>query len=100
MDLHEKHFYESNTLAMKFSCIIQAFELIATILYQDQRVGFLNTTAMVIMQVIILIASVVSYALYKRRNRGKYLLMGWLAASYVVVMAGSVHITYMWGVEF
>lgn len=96
MDLHEKHFYESNSLAMRFSCIIQAFELISTILYQDQRVGFLNTTAMVIMQVIILIASVVSYALYKRRNRGKYLLMGWLAASYVVVMAGSVHITYMW----
>ena len=96
MDLHERHFVESNSLAIRFSCIIQAFELIATILYQDQRVGFLNTTAMVIMQVIILITSVICYSMYKSRNRGKYLLMGWLAASYLVVMVGSVHITYMW----
>ncbi|WP_029231728.1 methyl-accepting chemotaxis protein [Butyrivibrio sp. VCB2006] len=96
MDLHEKHFYESNLLAFKFSCIIHAFMLASTIVYQAERVGFLNTTSMCILQVITIIASVVSYILYSRRNRGKYLLMGCAVADYLVVMLGSVHITYMW----
>ena len=96
MDLHEKHFYESNLLAFKFACIIQGFEILATILYQDARVGFLNTTAMVIMQVLILIACVASYMMFSRKALGKYMLMGCLSVSYLVVMLGSVHITYMW----
>ena len=96
MDLHEKHFYESNLLAFKFSCIVQAFELLATILYQDSRVGFMTTTSMVILQVLIAIASIVTYVMFSRKTTGKYWLLGCLAASYLVVMLGSVHITYMW----
>nr|WP_297763581.1 methyl-accepting chemotaxis protein [uncultured Butyrivibrio sp.] len=96
MSLQEKQIYESNLLAFKFACIIQAFELIATVAYQSQRVGFMNTVSMSVLQILIYIASVVSFVMYSKRTRGKYLLMGCLAGSYLVVMLGSVHITYMW----
>ena len=96
MSLQEKQFYESNLLAFKFSCIIQAFEILATVLYRASRVGFMTTTSMLVLQVIIFIANIVFFVLYKSHTRGKYLLMSCLAAGYLVVMLGSVHVTYMW----
>ena len=46
MSLQEKHMYESNLLAFKLACVIQAFEILSTIIYQADRVGWFNTTAM------------------------------------------------------
>ena len=98
MDLKEKHIFESNRLAFKFAIIVQMFELAATILYQAQRVGpnFVNTTSMAVCQIIIFIISICSYLKYSHRTRGRYLLMGSLTASYLVLMSGCVHVTYMW----
>lgn len=98
MDIKERHIYESNRLAFRFAIIIQAFELLATILYQDQRVGFsfINTISMSVMQVLFFVLSIYSFARYSRRTRGRYLLMASMLLGYLVVMLGSVHITYMW----
>lgn len=96
MDLKDRHVWERNKLAFKFGSIVQFFELAATILYADQRVGFVNTAFMATCQIIIAGFFVFSYLKYSRRNRGKYLMMAALVASYAVVMLGSVHITYMW----
>ncbi len=96
MSLQEKHMYESNLLAFKFACIIQGFEILATILYQADRVGWINTTTMLVLQVIIVIASIVCFVKFNKTQMGKYLLMGCMAAGYLVVMIGSVHVPYMW----
>ena len=96
MDMKDKHIYESNLLAFKFGLIIQIFELLATLLYGSDRVGFLTTAVMAVLQSIILAASIVFFALYKKRTRGQYLMMTCMILSYLVVMLGSVHVTYMW----
>ncbi|QFJ54967.1 methyl-accepting chemotaxis protein [Pseudobutyrivibrio xylanivorans] len=96
MDLREQHVYERNKLAFKLGSIIQLFQLVATVAYADQRVGFMNTTIMVVLQVICGAFFVYSYLRYSHRNRGKYFMMLAGLFSYLVVMLGSVHITYMW----
>lgn len=96
MELKDRHVYERNKLAFKLGSIILFFQLVATVAYADQRVGFMNTTIMVILQVICACFFVYSYLRYSHRNRGKYLMMLSSLASYLVVMLGSVHITYMW----
>ena len=52
MDINERHIYESNLLAFKFACIVQAFEMISTVVYARDRVGFINTAGMLIFQAI------------------------------------------------
>ncbi len=96
MSLHDKHLLESNTLAFKFGCIIQAFQLVSTIVYQSGRVGLVNTTIMMILQIIILIGSIAGYVMYKGSDKSKYGLMICLYLSYFVVMFGSVHVAYLW----
>lgn len=96
MDLKNRHIWERNKLAFKFGSIIQFFELVATVVYAAERVGFVNTAFMVTCQVLIAGFFVYSYLRYSHRNRGKYLMMTALLASYFVVMLGSVHVTYMW----
>ena len=96
MSLQEKHVYESNLLAFKFACIVQAFEILSTIIYQADRVGFLNTVSMVVLQVIFLAIGVFGFIKYNRSATGKYINMGVLAAGYLIVMLGSVHVPYMW----
>ena len=98
MDLKERHIYESNKLGFKLACIIQVFELAATILYRDQRVGFsfVNTTTMSIIQIIMFICSIYAYLRYSHRTRGRYLMLGSMLIGYAVLMAGCVHVTYMW----
>ena len=63
MDLRERHVYESNKLAFRFALIVQGFELLTTILYQDQRVGFsfINTASMTVMQILLLMLTVINY---------------------------------------
>ena len=96
MSLKDKHIFESNKLAFWFAVIVQVFQLMATILYADQRVGFVNTAFMATCQVIVFVISIYGFARYRRRTRGRYILMGCLVCSYFVTMIGSVHITYMW----
>ncbi|SOB98534.1 methyl-accepting chemotaxis protein [Pseudobutyrivibrio ruminis] len=98
MDIKERHIYESNKLGFKLACIIQVFELAATILYSDQRVGFsfVNTTTMSILQIIVFIFSIYAYLRYSHRTRGRYLMIGSMLIGYAVLMAGCVHVTYMW----
>ena len=98
MDIKERHIYESNKLGFKLACIIQVFELAATILYSAQRVGFsfVNTTTMSILQIIVFIFSIYAYLRYSRRTRGRYLMIGSMLIGYAVMMLGSVHVTYMW----
>ena len=75
MSLQEKQVYESNTLAFKFACIIQVFELLSTILYAAERVGFMTTATMAIPQAIILVISVVCFFMFRTQRRGKIYLM-------------------------
>ncbi len=96
MSLKDKHIFESNKLAFWFAVIVQVFQLMATILYADQRVGFVNTAFMATCQAIVFVISIYGFARYRRRTRGRYILMGCLVCSYFVTMIGSVHITYMW----
>ena len=98
MDIKERHIYESNKLAFKFACIIQVFEIAATILYNPERVGFsfINTTTMTIVQVLMFILSIYSFARYSHRTRGRYLMMAAMLVGYCMMMIGSVHVTYMW----
>ena len=98
MDLKERHIYESNKLGFKLACIIQIFELAATILYSDQRVGFpfVNTVTMSIVLIIMFICSIYAYFRYSHRTRGRYLMLGSMLIGYAVLMAGCVHVTYMW----
>ena len=96
MSLHDKHYMESNTLAFKFACIVQAFEFLSTIVYQAARVGLINTTAMLILQGIIFGVSIWGYIAFKTSPKGKYILMICMYLSYFVVMFGSVHVAYLW----
>ena len=96
MDIHERHTYERNLLAFKFACIIQAFEMLSTIVYRASRVGFIGTAGMLVMQVIALGITIFAFAAYSRRTRGMYLLMGGISLSYLIVMVGSVHVPYLW----
>ncbi|MBR4708417.1 MAG: chemotaxis protein [Pseudobutyrivibrio sp.] len=98
MDLRERHVYESNKLAFRFALIVQGFELLTTILYQDQRVGFsfINTVSMTVMQILLVMLTVINYIRYSHRTRGQYYNMACLLASYIVTMLGSVHVVYMW----
>jgi methyl-accepting chemotaxis protein len=96
MSLQEKHVYENNRMAFRFACIIQVFQIISTILYQEARVGFFNTTVMVILQILILCGSVAGYFVLGKTNNGKYVQIATLMASYLVVMLGSVHVPYLW----
>ena len=96
MTLHEKQLYESNRLAFRFALIIQAFQLISTVVYQADRVGILNTTIMVILQLLIIGASIGAYYMYGKQQTGRYAQIGCLIASYLVIMVGSVHVAYLW----
>ena len=96
MSLNEKHTYESNLLAFKLACVIQVFELLATILYRADRVGWLNTTFMVVAHVILAILFVFFFVKFGKDEKGKYLMMTCMAVGYLVVMLGSIHVPYMW----
>lgn len=96
MTLQEKHIYESNLLAFKLACIINAFEILSTIVYNSDRVGPLNMVAMLVLQIIILIAFILSFAKFNRDEKGKYIIMGCMLAGYLVVTIGSVHVPYLW----
>ena len=96
MSLKDRHIYERNKLAFKFGSIIMGFELLSTIVYQANRVGFLTTSIMLVLQALIASFFIFSYLRFSKAATGKYLMMTALIASYLVVMLGSVHITYMW----
>ena len=96
MTLQEKQLYESNRLAFRFSLIIQVFQLISTVVYRVGRVGIFNTTAMMILQTLIIAASVAGYLLYGKQQMGRIIQMTCLIVSYLVVMIGSVHVAYLW----
>lgn len=96
MELKDKHVYERNKLAFRFGTIIMVFELLSTIVYRAARVGFLTTEVMLVIQALIAGFFIFSYLRYSKRNRGKYFMMMAHLASYLVVMLGSVHITYIW----
>lgn len=96
MSLHDRHLYETNKLAFKFACIVQFFEIVSTIVYQAERVGLINTTAMVIIQVIMLGISIWGYITFRNSPKGKYILMVCMYLSYFTIMFGSVHVAYLW----
>ena len=96
MTLQEKQIYESNLLAFKLACIINVFEILSTIVYRADRVGVLNTTAMLVLQFIVLALFVFSYIKFSHDEKGKYLIMGCMIANYLVVMLGIVHVPYLW----
>jgi methyl-accepting chemotaxis protein len=96
MSLQEKHVYESNLLAFKLAFIINVFEILSTVVYRAERVGVLNTAAMLVLQFIILGIFVFSFIKFNRDEKGKYLSMGCMLAGYLVVILGSVHVPYMW----
>ncbi|WP_026526336.1 methyl-accepting chemotaxis protein [Butyrivibrio sp. VCD2006] len=96
MDIHERHIYESNLLAFRFACVVQAFEMISTVVYARDRVGFINTAGMLVFQVIGLIITIVAFAVYSKRTRGKYILMAGMCFGYFFLMLGIVHVPYLY----
>ena len=96
MSLQEKQVYESNLLAFKLACIINVFEILSTVVYRAERVGVLNTAAMLAIQFVILGIFVLSFIKFNRDEKGKYLSMGCMIAGYLIVMLGSVHVPYLW----
>lgn len=96
MNLVEKHMYENNRLAFRCAIIVQAFELLATIIYQADRVGILNTPIMVVLQVICFVVTIVAYVKFGHMQFGRNMLFAGMYVGYFVVMLGSVHIPYMW----
>ncbi|MCR5721750.1 MAG: chemotaxis protein [Lachnospiraceae bacterium] len=96
MSLQEKHIYESNLLAFKLALIINVFEILSTIVYKADRVGVLNTTVMLVLQIIILAIFVFSFIKFSRDEKGKYLIMSCMIAGYLVVILGIVHVPYLW----
>lgn len=96
MSLQEKHIYESNLLAFKLALIINVFEILSTIVYQADRVGVLNTTVMLALQIVILAVFVFSFIKFRRDEKGKYLIMSCMIAGYLVVILGIVHVPYLW----
>ena len=96
MDIHERHIYESNLLAFKFACIVQAFEMISTIVYARDRVGFINTAGMLVFQAIGLAITIFAFVAYSKRTRGKFILMAGMCFGYVFLMLGDVHVPYLY----
>lgn len=96
MSLQEKHIYESNLLAFKLALIINVFEILSTIVYQADRVGVLNTTVMLALQIVILAVFVFSFIKFRHDEKGKYLIMSCMIAGYLVVILGIVHVPYLW----
>ena len=96
MSLQEQHILESNRLAFKFGCIIQGFMLLSTIVYQAGREGFMTTTIMIILQVILIGVQIWGFAVYRTKKTGQIITLSSISLAYFVVMLGSVHVPYMW----
>jgi methyl-accepting chemotaxis protein len=95
MELQDRHIYESNLLALKFALIIQAFELASTIVYRLDR-PLISTPLLFVLQLIIVGITVFNFIKFGKKRRGKYLMMGCMAANYTLVMFGAVHVPYLW----
>lgn len=96
MNLADRHVFERNNLAFKFALIIQFFELASTYVYGAGRVGFMTTISMMVLQVLALIGTILSYILYSKSAKGKYFLMICMCFGYLIVMLGNIHVPYMW----
>ena len=96
MSLHDQHILESNRLAFKFACIIQAFMLLSTVVYQAGREGFMTTPVMLILQIILVAVQIWGYAVYRTKKTGQFITLASLSAAYLIVMLGSVHVPYLW----
>ncbi len=95
MELQEKHIYESNLLAFRFACIIQAFELISTIVYQLDR-PLISTPVLFTLQLIATAVSIFGFFKFGKSRRGQYILMTCMAVNYALVLIGAVHVPYLW----
>lgn len=94
MSLEVKHMKENNRVCMIMSLIIQAFILAATFLYQEDR--WFSTTAMMIIEVICIIVTVLGYITLGDKESGHYPLLLSLAVDYMIILLGSFHTPYMW----
>ena len=61
MSLQDRHIYEKNVLAFKFGLIIQFFEILSTIVYGSGRVGWINSAAMMVLQVLAIVAFILVF---------------------------------------
>ncbi len=94
MDIKTRHRIESNKLSMILGLIIQAFMLLATILYMSGRL--FPTIPLVIVEFICILSSIMGYVKLKESPKGHYAQLIPLAINYMFVLIGSLHVPYLW----
>ena len=94
MNLKKKHDNENNRVCIALSLLVQLFIIAATVLYREGR-NF-STAAMLIVQGLCLVITVVGYVLLKKSRFCHYPLLLSLAVDYMMILLGSFHTPYMW----
>ena len=61
MSIQEKQVIEKNRLAFIFAVIIHVFQMLSTVMYQANRVGFMNTAGMLVLQIICFVAAIAGW---------------------------------------
>ena len=94
MELKIKHTKENNTACLVLGLLIQAFMLAASFLYKEGR--WFSTTVMVAVILVCIVVEVVGFIKLSDSENGHFPLLIGLAISYMVILLGSFHTTYMW----
>jgi len=94
MSLEEKHMLQNNRTCMILSLFIELFMLSSTILYREGR--DFSTILMLVIEVACLLASILGFLAWGKKEKCHYPLLLSLAVSYMIVLLGSMHVPYMW----
>ena len=97
MELKEKHLLQNNKVCMILGLVIHAFIIAATVLYAAGRPNeAVLTPIMLVVEVGCVLVSVIGYLKAGKSEKGHYPQLLSLAAAYMIMLVGSVHIPYMW----
>lgn len=97
MELKEKHLLQNNKVCMILGLVIHAFIIASTVLYAAGRPNeAVLTPIMLVVEVGCVLVSVIGYLKAGKSEKGHYPQLLSLAAAYMIMLVGSVHIPYMW----
>ena len=97
MELKEKHLLQNNKVCMILGLVIHAFIIASTVLYAAGRPNeAVLTPIMLVVEVGCGLVSVIGYLKAGKSEKGHYPQLLSLAAAYMIMLVGSVHIPYMW----
>ena len=95
MDLKQKHRLENNRMAIVFTIVCQVFMLASTVMYSADR-EVMNTTLMVILQLVCICITVVAYLKFRHERIGQTLFFASIGLSYIVTMLGALNTPYLY----